>query len=61
MKTEITPTLNTEITNNALKAMAASGKNDKKSFNAEYNKAIKSAGFSPAYFKKVMSNLGPEY
>jgi hypothetical protein len=61
MKKEITPALNAEIIKQADAIYQASGVFTRKSFNKAYDQAITEAGFSPAYFKKVMSKIGSQH
>lgn len=58
-KESITPALNRKVTDLAFEIMNKSGKkSSQKLWNDSYNKAIKQFGYTPAYFKKVMSQLG---
>jgi Asp-tRNA(Asn)/Glu-tRNA(Gln) amidotransferase B subunit len=56
----VTPELNTKVVNKAMQILKSKGiKNASKSqFDKAYNEAIKFYGYTPSYFKKVMSELG---
>jgi hypothetical protein len=54
-KREITPALNDEIIKRADAIYQASGIFTRKSFNIAYDKAVIEFGYTPAYFKRVMS------
>jgi hypothetical protein len=60
----ITPQLNEKVYAKAQEILKAEGITEnisQKQFNQAYDKAIKEFGYSPAYFKKVMREFGPEY
>ena len=60
----ITPQLNDKVHAKAQEILKAEGITEnisQKQFNQAYDKAIKEFGYSPAYFKKVMREFGPEY
>ena len=59
-KNAITPSLNNIIVKAAQKACIEANCFSKKAFNKAYDEAIKKAGFSPPYFKKVLRAIGAE-
>jgi len=60
---EITPALNDKIHSDVYFLLMFKGINNptRKQFNQAYDAAIIQLGYSPAYFKKVMSQMGPQY
>lgn len=64
MSSQITPSLNSQIVKKAQQLCNEKypiGQISKKQFNQAYNEAIKLAGYSPSYFKKIIREIGPEY
>jgi len=57
----ITPALDMKAVEMARKTCDANGAFDKKSFNKAYDQAIIELGYTPAYFKKCMREIGPEH
>jgi len=59
---KITPALNSELVKVAQAACIAKNAFTKKDFDREMNTAIKAAGYSVAYYNRVMSSLfNPNY
>lgn len=57
---KITPALNDQVIKRAMEIAENEGlDNSPKGFDKAYNKAIKELGYTPAYFKREMSKIGP--
>lgn len=61
VNSKVTPALNAEAVKIAGEICNKNGTFDRKAFNKAYDTAIKQLGYSPAYFKKCMREIGPEY
>ncbi len=59
-KMEITPALNSKVIDRASQLCHDQGVSDRKSFNKNYDIAIKETGYTPTYFKNVMRQIGME-
>lgn len=59
MSSPITPALNSQVIKRAMEICNANNWTDRKSFNKAYDMAIKELGYTPAYFKSIMRQIGP--
>jgi hypothetical protein len=56
----ITPKLNEQVIERAKEIYNVKGGKSKSDFDKAYNQAIEEFGYTPSYFKKVMSNIGSD-